>query len=96
MIIASDGKRLSDAASTSGWPYKHPGRVGDAPLIGAGLYVDSRYGGACCAYTGEMATRAGTARFVVLMRLKAFKSYLNGNASLGKLHQLELNRRLHG
>jgi len=65
VMIASDGKGLSGAASTSGWPYKHPGRAGDTPIIGAGLYVDSRYGGSCCTHTGEMATRAGTARFVV-------------------------------
>jgi isoaspartyl peptidase/L-asparaginase-like protein (Ntn-hydrolase superfamily) len=65
VMIVSDGKGLSGAASTSGWPYKHPGRVGDTPIIGAGLYVDSRYGGSCCTHTGEMATRASTARFVV-------------------------------
>ena len=65
VMIASDGNGLSGAASTSGWPYKHPGRVGDAPTIGAGLYVDSRFGGACCTHTGEMSMRAGTARFVV-------------------------------
>jgi isoaspartyl peptidase/L-asparaginase-like protein (Ntn-hydrolase superfamily) len=73
VMIAGDGKGLSGASSTSGWPYKHPGRVGDAPIIGAGLYVDSRYGGACCTYTGEMATRAGTARFVVA-QMEAGKS----------------------
>jgi isoaspartyl peptidase/L-asparaginase-like protein (Ntn-hydrolase superfamily) len=73
VMIASDGNGLSGAASTSGWPYKHPGRVGDAPIIGAGLYVDSRYGGACCTYTGEMAVRAGTARFVVA-QMEAGKS----------------------
>jgi len=65
IMIASDGKGLSAAASTSGWPYKHPGRAGDTPVVGAGLYVDSRYGGSCCTHTGEMSTRAGTARFVV-------------------------------
>jgi isoaspartyl peptidase/L-asparaginase-like protein (Ntn-hydrolase superfamily) len=73
VMIASDGQGLSGAGSTSGWPYKHPGRVGDAPIIGAGLYVDSRYGGACCTYTGEMAVRAGTARFVVA-QMEAGKS----------------------
>jgi len=73
VMIAGDGNGLSGAASTSGWPYKHPGRLGDAPIIGAGLYVDSRYGGACCTYTGEMATRAGTARFIVV-QMKAGKS----------------------
>jgi L-asparaginase / beta-aspartyl-peptidase len=65
VMIASDGKGLSGAASTSGWPYKHPGRAGDTPIIGAGLYVDSRYGGSCCTHTGEMSARASTARFVV-------------------------------
>jgi N4-(beta-N-acetylglucosaminyl)-L-asparaginase len=64
-MIASDGNGISGAASTAGWPYKHPGRAGDTPIIGAGLYVDSRYGGSCCTYTGEMTMRAGTARFVV-------------------------------
>ena len=73
VMIVSDGKGLSGAASTSGWPYKHPGRVGDTPIIGAGLYVDSRFGGCCCTYTGEMATRASTARFVVA-QLQAGKS----------------------
>jgi len=65
IMIASDGRGLSGAASSSGWPYKHPGRVGDTPIIGAGLYVDSRYGGSCCTHTGEVSTRAGTSRFVV-------------------------------
>lgn len=65
VMIASDGKGLSGAASTSGWPYKHPGRVGDTPIVGAGMYVDSRYGGSCCTHTGEMAIRAGTAGLVV-------------------------------
>jgi isoaspartyl peptidase/L-asparaginase-like protein (Ntn-hydrolase superfamily) len=65
IMIASDGRGLSGAASSSGWPYKHPGRAGDTPVIGAGLYVDSRYGGSCCTHTGEVSTRASTARFVI-------------------------------
>ena len=65
IMIAGDGKGMSGAATTAGWPYKHPGRVGDAPIIGAGLYVDSRFGGSCSTYTGEMSTRTGMARFVV-------------------------------
>lgn len=65
IMIAGDGKGISGAASTSGWPYKHPGRVGDTPIIGAGLYVDSRYGGSCSTHTGEMSTRIGAARLVV-------------------------------
>jgi beta-aspartyl-peptidase (threonine type) len=52
--------------STSGWPWKYPGRLGDSPLIGAGNYADNRYGAAACTHYGELAIRAATARSVVL------------------------------
>jgi L-asparaginase / beta-aspartyl-peptidase len=58
--------RLSSATSTSGWPWKYPGRLGDSPIIGAGSYADSRYGACACTGVGEMTIRAGTARIVVL------------------------------
>jgi L-asparaginase len=57
---------LCSGASTSGWAWKYPGRLGDTPIIGAGSYADSRYGAAACTHTGEMTIRAGTARAVVL------------------------------
>jgi beta-aspartyl-peptidase (threonine type) len=41
---------LAAATSTGGTPYKLPGRVGDSPLIGAGLYADVQTGG--CSSTG--------------------------------------------
>ena len=65
VMIASDGNGLSVATSTSGWAAKHPGRVGDSPICGAGFYVDSKYGACICTHTGEVAMRAGTARNVV-------------------------------
>jgi isoaspartyl peptidase/L-asparaginase-like protein (Ntn-hydrolase superfamily) len=58
--------RISTAASTSGWAWKYPGRLGDSPIIGAGSYADSRYGACACTHVGEMAIRSGTARSVVL------------------------------
>jgi len=58
-------KTISTASSTSGWGWKHPGRLGDAPICGAGFYADSHYGAAACTHTGEMAIRAGTAHTVV-------------------------------
>jgi isoaspartyl peptidase/L-asparaginase-like protein (Ntn-hydrolase superfamily) len=57
---------LAVAVSTSGYPWKYPGRVGDSALIGAGNYCDTRYGAAACTGRGELAIRAGTARSVVL------------------------------
>ena len=34
-------------------PFKHAGRVGDSPLVGSGLYADSRVGGAVATGDGE-------------------------------------------
>lgn len=66
VFLARDGGgRMAGGVSTSGLAYKYPGRVGDSPIIGAGLYVDGRYGAAACTHTGEMTIRAGTARVVV-------------------------------
>ena len=65
VMVASDGRGLSCANGTSGWPWKHPGRLGGAPVPGAGFYVDSRYGWCGCTHVGEMAMRSGSARYVV-------------------------------
>ena len=50
-ILAQDYKgNLAGACTTSGWAYKLHGRVGDSPIIGAGLFVDNEIG--CTAATG--------------------------------------------
>ncbi|MSV56826.1 MAG: isoaspartyl peptidase [Actinobacteria bacterium] len=65
-IIAVDQSgELVCGVSTSGYPYKHPGRVGDSAIAGAGNYADIRYGAAACTGRGELAIRGGTARSVV-------------------------------
>jgi L-asparaginase len=67
VYLAGDASgNISSGASTSGWAWKYPGRLGDTPIIGAGSYADARYGAAACTHTGEMTIRAGTARAVVL------------------------------
>lgn len=45
---------LSGACSTSGLPFKPPGRVGDSPIIGHGLYVDPKRGAAVATGDGEL------------------------------------------
>ncbi len=57
---------LAVGVSTSGYPWKYPGRVGDSALIGSGNYCDNRVGAAACTGRGELAIRAGTARAVLL------------------------------
>jgi isoaspartyl peptidase/L-asparaginase-like protein (Ntn-hydrolase superfamily) len=65
-VLALDAAgHLAVGVSTSGYPWKYPGRVGDSPLIGAGNYCDDRVGGAACTGRGELAIRGGTARAVL-------------------------------
>jgi isoaspartyl peptidase/L-asparaginase-like protein (Ntn-hydrolase superfamily) len=45
---------LAGGCSTSGTPFKVPGRVGDSPIIGHGLYVDPEVGAATATGTGEL------------------------------------------
>lgn len=52
--IAIDAKgNLAGATTTSGFFFKIPGRVGDSPIIGAGLYVDNDVGAAGSTGRGE-------------------------------------------
>ena len=60
---------LSGACTTSGAQYKLHGRVGDSPIIGAGLFVDNEVGAACATGWGEAVIRiAGSHLVVELMR----------------------------
>ncbi|MGQ9683887.1 MAG: N(4)-(beta-N-acetylglucosaminyl)-L-asparaginase [Anaerolineae bacterium] len=65
-VLAQDAQgHLASAVSTSGWAWKHPGRLGDSPIIGAGNYCDDRYGAAACTGVGEWAIRGSTAGSII-------------------------------
>jgi isoaspartyl peptidase/L-asparaginase-like protein (Ntn-hydrolase superfamily) len=65
-VIARDqAGNLCVGVSTSGYPWKHPGRLGDSPLIGAGNYCDNRRGAAACTGRGELAIRGACAHTAV-------------------------------
>jgi N4-(beta-N-acetylglucosaminyl)-L-asparaginase len=54
VVLAVDGSGgIAGASSTTGHRFKIPGRVGDTPIIGAGLYVDNDVGGAGATGHGE-------------------------------------------
>jgi N4-(beta-N-acetylglucosaminyl)-L-asparaginase len=60
---------LSGACTTSGMAYKMHGRVGDSPIIGAGLFVDNEIGAATSTGVGEEVIRiCGSHLVVELMR----------------------------
>lgn len=84
----ADGN-ICAGASTSGWAWKYPGRLGDSPVIGAVTYADSRSGAAACTGMGEMAIRACTAHSIV-MYLKMGAGVVDaGRQAMADLNDLE-------
>ncbi|WP_394747361.1 isoaspartyl peptidase/L-asparaginase family protein [Spongiimicrobium salis] len=69
-MLAIDQKGdISGACTTSGMAYKIGGRVGDSPIIGAGLFIDNEIGGATATGVGEEVVRTvGSFLIVELMR----------------------------
>ncbi len=70
MIAIDKDGHISASCTTSGTAWKLHGRVGDTPIIGAGLYVDGSVGGAVSTGRGEECIRAcGSFLAVEMMRL---------------------------
>nr|WP_228547166.1 N(4)-(beta-N-acetylglucosaminyl)-L-asparaginase [Nonlabens antarcticus] len=69
-MICRDGNGdISGACTTSGLSYKMKGRVGDSPIIGAGLFIDNEVGGAAATGMGEEIMKSvGSFLIVELMR----------------------------
>ena len=69
MLALDANGNISGACTTSGMAFKLHGRVGDSPIIGAGLYVDNEVGGATSTGVGEEVIRnVGSFLVVELMR----------------------------
>ena len=69
VLVQDKNGDFAGACTTSGWAYKLHGRVGDSPIIGAGLFVDNEIG--CAAATGlgeEVIKTTGSFLVVELMR----------------------------
>lgn len=67
MLALDSAGNLSGACTTSGAAYKMHGRVGDSPLIGAGLYVDNDIGAATATGMGELMIKTVGSHLVVEM-----------------------------
>lgn len=69
IAIGADGK-LAGMVTTSGMAFKMHGRVGDSPIIGAGLFVDNEVGAATSSGVGEEVIRiCGTHTVIEQMRM---------------------------
>jgi N4-(beta-N-acetylglucosaminyl)-L-asparaginase len=69
MVALDSNGNLSGACTTSGMAFKMHGRVGDSPIIGAGLFVDNEVGAATATGVGEEVVRmCGSHTIIELMR----------------------------
>lgn len=66
--VALDARgHIAAGTSTGGLPGKHPGRVGDSPLVGCGFFADSLAAGASSTGYGEAIMTVGLARRIVAL-----------------------------
>ena len=69
MLCLDKNNNISGACTTSGLAYKMRGRVGDSPIIGSGLFIDNKIGGAVATGLGEEVVKTvGSFLIVELMR----------------------------
>lgn len=65
-MVATDGKgHVVSGCSTSGLAWKIPGRVGDSPLVGCGVYADDNVGAASATGDGDLMTNYCTSVSIV-------------------------------
>lgn len=95
-VLALDKKgSLGGVCSTSGLSHKLPGRVGDSPLIGHGLYVDDTAGAAGGTGTGEEIIRIGGSLLIV-EALRAGKTPQEAcEAAIRRVNAVALRRGVH-
>ena len=90
MLLIDQNRDFFGACTTSGAAWKMHGRVGDSPIIGAGLFLDNEVGAAAATGLGEAVIRtSGSAMVVELMRqgyspLQACKTIVH---RISKIHK---------
>jgi N4-(beta-N-acetylglucosaminyl)-L-asparaginase len=87
-LAVNEKGEISGTTTTSGLAWKIPGRVGDSPIIGAGLYVDGDVGGAGSTGKGEENIKVAGGHTVVEMMRKGMSPT---DACLEALHRVARN-----
>ena len=95
-VLALDQKgNLGGVCTTSGVPNKMPGRVGDSPLIGSGLYVDNSVGAAGGTGVGEEIIRIGGS-FSIVEAMRTGRSPQEAcEAAIRKVNAVAVRRGVH-
>jgi beta-aspartyl-peptidase (threonine type) len=79
--------RIAAGASTGGMAGKHPGRVGDTPLVGCGYYAETPIGGASCTGHGEHFMRLILAKRAVDLVERGMSAQAAADAAIETLGQ---------
>ena len=87
-LAVNDKGEISGTTTTSGLSWKIPGRVGDSPVIGAGLYVDGDVGGAGSTGKGEENIKISGGHTIVEMMRKGMSPT---DACLEAMHRVARN-----
>lgn len=90
IALDRDGNLVA-ANSTGGTPFKLPGRIGDTPIVGCGLYADAFCGAAVCTGWGESIVSAALARRAVELLEQGFPPQTAAESAVRYL-----SRRVHG
>ena len=101
-IAVNERGDISGTTTTSGLAFKIPGRVGDSPLIGCGLFVDNEVGAAGSTGRGEECIKINGAHTVVEMMRKGMsptdaaleackRVAANYNGNMAKLKKFNIN-----
>jgi isoaspartyl peptidase/L-asparaginase-like protein (Ntn-hydrolase superfamily) len=94
-VLARDARGdLAGCCTTSGLAHKLPGRVGDSPLIGHGLYVDNAAGAAGATGVGEEVIRAAGSFFVVEAMRNGMSAQAACEAAVRRVNAVAVRRGL--
>jgi N4-(beta-N-acetylglucosaminyl)-L-asparaginase len=93
MIALDSAGNLSGACTTSGMAFKMHGRVGDSPIIGAGLYVDNEIGAATATGHGEEVIRIAGCHLVVELMRQGKSPYDACKEAVNRVVKLTNNRK---
>jgi L-asparaginase / beta-aspartyl-peptidase len=80
-------RNLAAGSSTGGVPAMLPGRVGDTPIIGSGIYADNSLGAVSCTGTGEFIIRLVLAK-EICMNMKMLSPQKSSVSSLQRISAL--------
>jgi N4-(beta-N-acetylglucosaminyl)-L-asparaginase len=95
-VLARDQKgSLGGVCTTSGLAHKLPGRVGDSPLIGHGLYVDNTAGAAGATGVGEEIIRIGGSLLIVEAMRAGRSAQEACELAIRKVNRVAVSRGVH-